>query len=122
MIVIPWLAIGAFALDTLRLLLNPKVWLIAGLLTLGGYVAGRIEGRSICNDRISAAALKEQRRQAAIATEESAKADRLATTIIQRDTKRDAEINILDQEAAAAPGADAECLDAGSVRRVDRVR
>lgn len=100
-------------------------WVGPALTALGGafalwwvYSTGLEAGRSEC----AAAALKEQQRQAAIATEESAKADKESVTIIQRDAKRDAEINTLDQEAAASPGADAECLDADSVRRIDRIR
>lgn len=105
-VVIPWwlgyalsAAVGVFA-----------IWWV--------YSTGLEAGRAEC----AAAALKEQQRQGSIASEESAKADRLATTIINKDQKRDAELSQLDREAADAVDADTVCLPADSVRRIDGIR
>jgi hypothetical protein len=103
----PWLAIGKFAIDTLVLLLNPRVWLIAGILTAGGYIAGRIEGRSVCNERIAtakAAGAAAQRELDAKAKDFTDKTDKKLTAELEAESKlMEIEIEKLRTELAKNP-------------------
>lgn len=82
------------------------------------YSAGLEAGRGEC----AAAALAEQTRQLDANDRARREADARAVDLLERERKTRDELIDLDNQAGSAAGADLDCLDADSVRRIQRIR